>query len=849
MVGARRTDDEDDAERSVRADQADYSDELAAAASTADRVDGGGVDEADDEDDEYEEIEIEEVVEVDYTLADHAQDAIDALGTWRDVATWGEENTNTSSSAGSVHHAAAVGNPTDFTRPWSASPSGGLPMAPGAGLAVAFSFAVGALFGRRAAEERSRASAGKLADLAGRANTGAGAGNLRVMTEEERVADDARREKEKEEAAKREAARRKKRDEDEAKFVAAEKVRLAKEAERKAKERAAEEERRAKVRAELAERAAVERAIQEEKEAKARAEREAREREAEAAAARKREEEAARRAAEEARRDAERARRGETTTSFRVAASVAYSFRAARGDVEVTVRARAGTSSAGVETGVFPSSEAARVGALRACSAAARAALVNYSTDVRLKQMMGEPCAIGVADGGFDDVEFDHWMRLAQARTDNELRTLTMRGGAGLELKLRQPGGTGLNHTESGEAEFEVARATLPATDYDNVANRLNAATLAAIDSAFGVAAEDIEWVARFELGELHGLPGGLVFPAVSEASMREKPLKGGLMATMLTLSHWLERTRVIVEEAGDAGPGPTGLAQCEQLAAQMLSNVANAESSSWKAMYLDGFTGDTLSQAAQMAREVFEERDAVRRILAQKEEEQRKKLEGVPTMDEEAYPDREEARRARWAYEKESEPLAERLWAMRNSAAQLAQSGARSQARRMLEEAYTLRAEAQEKFRQDAGAPPPAGGVAPELLPELLALEDCFAGEASWSKELAGVRGQVLRAVRSAAAAEAAAGDWMRAAALLEGAAREYGAARKLGEAHPAVEATMSAAKEAWEQAGVEQDDEDVKGVALEAAAGTKVPKGQGGGIVLRLMKTYLQELEARRL
>jgi hypothetical protein len=119
----------------------------------------------------------------------------------------------------------------------------------------------------------------------------------------------------------------------------------------------------------------------------------------------------------------------------------------------VEVRARSGISSPGVETGVFPTSESARVGALNMCSAVARAAMINHATDVRLKKMMsrvvrvslhdaywpalymwanhvalfrlrpigfrvcgstlmmGEPCAIGVDAGGFDDVEFDHWMR------------------------------------------------------------------------------------------------------------------------------------------------------------------------------------------------------------------------------------------------------------------------------------------------------------------------------------------------------------------------------------------------------------------------------------------------------
>jgi hypothetical protein len=94
---------------------------------------------------------------------------------------------------------------------------------------------------------------------------------------------------------------------------------------------------------------------------------------------------------------------------------------------------------------------------------------------------------------------------VAQTRTDAELRTLTMRGGAALELKLRQPGGTGVNHVESSEGEFDVERATLPGSDYDNVANRLIAAASAAVDNAFGVATEDIDWVSRYELEQLHG--------------------------------------------------------------------------------------------------------------------------------------------------------------------------------------------------------------------------------------------------------------------------------------------------------------------------------------------------------
>ena len=83
-----------------------------------------------------------------------------------------------------------------------------------------------------------------------------------------------------------------------------------------------------------------------------------------------------------------------------------------------------------------------------------------------------------------------------------------MRTGAALELRLRQPGGTAQNHAETFEEEFEVERATLPGSDYDNVANRLIAAASAAIDNAFGVATEDLDWVSRYELEQLHGKRG-----------------------------------------------------------------------------------------------------------------------------------------------------------------------------------------------------------------------------------------------------------------------------------------------------------------------------------------------------
>jgi hypothetical protein len=68
------------------------------------------------------------------------------------------------------------------------------------------------------------------------------------------------------------------------------------------------------------------------------------------------------------------------------------------------------------------------------------------------------------------------------------------------------------------------------------------------------------------------------------------------------------------------------------------------------------------------------------------------------------------------------------------------------------------------------------------------------------------------------------------------------------LGAEHVSVVKTRDAADEAWAAAGIEADDEDAKDAALVAVAGTRVPRGQGGGIVMKLGKTYLEELEIRR-
>ena len=61
-------------------------------------------------------------------------------------------------------------------------------MVPVSGLAVAFAFVVGAVFGRVSAEAKGNAAAGVLADLASRASSGGGGGDNTTfipMTEEQ----------------------------------------------------------------------------------------------------------------------------------------------------------------------------------------------------------------------------------------------------------------------------------------------------------------------------------------------------------------------------------------------------------------------------------------------------------------------------------------------------------------------------------------------------------------------------------------------------------------------------------------------------------------------------------------
>ena len=426
----------------------------------------------------------------------------------------------------------------------------------------------------------------------------------------------------------------------------------------------------------------------------------------------------------------------------------------------------------------FPTSEKARRGALEMCSAVAKSAVANFASDQRVRQMTGETdrCLISVdpvTGAGFDDAEFDHWMRGARRGRTPSFARSSCEAARRWSSRFVSP------------AERRRTNAKRPSSSFDpnepryqrgrgQRCQQAHRAAAAALDNAYGVATEDLDWVARYELSALHGLDASLCFPAVSEGDGDKNRLKRTVAATMLTLSHWIARAKLNITNAGDAGLGLAAVSALEELASQTLSRVANAEGASWKAMYPTASAATRGDENRATARSSGGGRRRPSHLGANRG--------GAPAKTDEpadsgrgAVPRPRGARRMRYRAEKDAEPLAERLWAMRNSAAQLAQSGARAQARTMLEEAYTMRIDDVAKRREASGLEPaPPGSVAPEALPELLALEECFRGEPSWDKELAGVRGQVLKAVRSAAARSLAMNDAKRAAALLEGAARE---------------------------------------------------------------------------
>ena len=656
----------------------------------------------------------------------------------------------------------------------------------------------------------------------------------REMTEEERAREADLRAERRAREAEAEMERRRKRDAEEA----AEKARLAELERLRAEEEAKAAEEEAKRREEM--RAELRRKNAEEKERlearlKAEAEAKAAELAAERAEREKQRLERERLEAEEnARRQVECDARGEKEMTVSADTEIVMKRDNESAPVDVTVSARVGISESVEETASFRSADEARVMALPLCSSVARRAMVAYASDARLQDMMGNGPLSRLP--GMDDVEFEHWTRVMQARMDSELRTAIVRCGAALEVKLRE---TKRGGTESSRATTRFARRCLPYEDEENIVRRIESAVDAVASeiiedvpgpsggvSGTDAASEALELLERYELGQLHGLHPSIVFPA-------EHPktgLSGALMASILTLSHFITRAERLYDDDERV------VVRARQLAATLVGRSASKQGS-WRAMYLDGFTGDALTSAAAMADTVLPEEDAIRIFLNGAVEEQRRRLAGEERAFEEEWPDADEVRKKRLREMRENQPITERLFALRTAALQLAQSGSKQQARVMLEEAYGLRKKDVAKNNKD-----PENTA--ETLPELIALVDLLSSKSDWIADALEYRVEVLKSVRVAVDAIADEGDAVAAAALLESAVGEYAPffdAVDDEEKDARFEAYGAAVDDLWTRAGVDASDAETRAEAVAAVVGS-------AGAISMITDKYTKQLEAHK-
>ena len=770
------------------------------ATTRATTTDGDG----DDAYDEFEEYE----VEVDYELRDYVDDARASLERLRPDFTWGacEARARARAEGGVMGYASAAASS-------GAAASERLDAHSAVGTAVA----LGALWSARAIRIEL--------EKRGRAREGAVVG--KEMSEEERAREAELRAERRAREAEAEKERRRARDEEEAAEKAREEERMRLRAEAEARAAEEEEKRREEMRAELRRRNAEEK---ERLEARLKAEAEAKAAQLAAERAEREKERLAREKAEAeelARRQVICDERGEVEMTVSADTEVVMKRDNATAPVEVIVTARVGISEGATESASFRSADEARVASLPLCSTVAAKAMTAYGSDARLQDMMGNGPLSRLP--GMDDLEFEHWTRVMQARMDSEMRTAIVRCGAALEVKLRESKRGG---TEKSKATIRFKRRCLPAEDEENIVHRMESA----VDAVAGEIIEEIEGpsggcdaasdilaaVEFYELGQLHGLHPSVVFPA-------EHPktgLSGALMASILTLSHFIKRAERAY--ADDIRVGE----RARQLAATLVGRSASKQGS-WRAMYLDGFTGDALTSAAAMADTVLPEDDAIRMFLNGAVEEQRRRLAGEERAFEEEWPDEDEVRKKRLKEMRESQPITERLYALRNSALQLAQSGSKDQARMMLEEAYALRKNDVAKNNKD-----PENTA--ETLPELIALVHLFETRQDWADDLRAIRREVLKSVRVATDEISADGDAIAAVALLESAVDEY--EPFLGEDDECVVAYRADVDAMWTTAGIDPVERDECGDECMANI-----VGSAGAISM-LTEKYTKEIEVRR-
>ena len=289
----------------------------------------------------------------------------------------------------------------------------------------------------------------------------------REMSEEERAREAALRAERRAREAEAERARRRARDEEEAAEKAREEERMRLRAEAEARAAEEEEKRREEMRAELRRRNAEEK---ERLEARLKAEAEAKAAQLAAERAEREKERLAREKAEAeelARRQVICDERGEVEMTVSADTEVVMKRDNATAPVEVIVTARVGISEGVTESASFRSADEARVASLPLCSTVAAKAMTAYGSDARLQDMMGNGPLSRLP--GMDDLEFEHWTRVMQARMDSEMRTAIVRCGAALEVKLRESKRGG---TEKSKATIRFKRRCLPAEDEENIVHQ-----------------------------------------------------------------------------------------------------------------------------------------------------------------------------------------------------------------------------------------------------------------------------------------------------------------------------------------------------------------------------------------
>ena len=275
---------------------------------------------------------------------------------------------------------------------------------------------------------------------------------------------------------------------------------------------------------------------------------------------------------------------------------------------------------------------------------------------------------------GIDDLEFEHWTRVMQARMDGELRTAIIRCGAALEVKLRESNEE-VRKRAKGRFGFSVDfyLSRTPRISCDEWSGR-RIAWRAKSSTTWTRRAADATPPPRFSptwnftrSGQLHG-----VTPVRrTRQNTRRLAYRG---------SHGVHAHAVaLYQTRGARIRGRRARRRtAEQLAATLVGRTA-AKQGSWRAMYLDGFTGDALTAAAAMADTVLEDTDAIRMFERRGGGGGRRRLAGEESAYEEEWPDADEIRKKRLKEMRENQPITERLFAMRNAALQMAQSDPRT--------------------------------------------------------------------------------------------------------------------------------------------------------------------------